>query len=210
MIPLLKFNMILVNFSFFSGSSLTEIKLCQQAIGYMYKQVSTINCLSYVGSTLLYVGLKCENVCLFQMVATEVINSVSHKPPLMFKGYAIPAWVWESYSVIGVFAFGAACSQLTTDVLKYTIGRLRPHFFTVCRPNCTINQYEFITNFTCTNPDFINNARIMKEMRSVSQCPFLFVFCVFVKQVLCTFRLSFPSGHSSFSMYTALYFAVST
>lgn len=99
------------------------------------------------------------------MIATEIINSVPHKPPMVFKGYSVPSWMWESYCVIGVFAFGAACSQLTTDVLKYTIGRLRPHFFTVCRPDCTIDQYEFITNYTCTNPDYINNARIMKEMR---------------------------------------------
>lgn len=33
--------------------------------------------------------------------------------------------------MIGVFLFGCACQQLTTDVAKYTIGRLRPHFFDV-------------------------------------------------------------------------------
>ncbi|CAF4914878.1 unnamed protein product [Pieris macdunnoughi] len=44
-------------------------------------------------------------------------------------GTEIPAWVWEAYRVIGVFLFGCACQQLTTDVAKYTIGRLRPHFF---------------------------------------------------------------------------------
>lgn len=43
----------------------------------------------------------------------------------------IPAWVLNSYKYIGIFGFGAACSQLTTDIAKYSIGRLRPHFFSV-------------------------------------------------------------------------------
>lgn len=32
---------------------------------------------------------------------------------------------------MGLFLFGAACSQLTTDIAKYSIGRLRPHFISV-------------------------------------------------------------------------------
>lgn len=46
-------------------------------------------------------------------------------------GWDVPLWVQNSYIQIGVFAFGAACSQLTTDIAKYSIGRLRPHFYTV-------------------------------------------------------------------------------
>lgn len=45
--------------------------------------------------------------------------------------WEVPEWVKNSYKQIGVFAFGAACSQLTTDIAKYSIGRLRPHFYTV-------------------------------------------------------------------------------
>lgn len=37
----------------------------------------------------------------------------------------------NAYRQIGIFAFGAAAQQLTTDIAKYTIGRLRPHFFSV-------------------------------------------------------------------------------
>ncbi|GBP27230.1 Putative phosphatidate phosphatase [Eumeta japonica] len=44
-------------------------------------------------------------------------------------GREIPPWVCEAYSVVGIFLFGCACQQLTTDVAKYTVGRLRPHFF---------------------------------------------------------------------------------
>lgn len=70
-----------------------------------------------------------------------------------FMGRAIPSWVWNSYKVIGVFGFGAACSQLTTDIAKYTIGRMRPHFIDVCDPDidCTmpINQHIYHEDFKC-------------------------------------------------------------
>lgn len=99
------------------------------------------------------------------MLITEIMNASPYKQPVVIRGYRIPVWLWQSYCVIGVFAFGAACSQLTTDVMKYTIGRLRPHFYTVCRPNCTENSLEFITDYTCTNTAYTSNKRIMKEMR---------------------------------------------
>lgn len=97
-------------------------------------------------------------------------------------GRNIHPWVWNCYKVIGVFGFGMACSQLTTDIAKYTIGRLRPHFFSVCNPDvdCTKfeNQYRYIEVFTCRSAD----KHRLKDM-----------------------RLSFPSGHSSFSAYTMIY-----
>lgn len=104
---------------------------------------------------------------LFQMIVTEIMNASPYEQPIIFRGYKIPVWMWESYCVIGVFAFGCAAQQLTTDIMKYSIGRLRPHFYTVCRPNynCTPYSLDYITDFTCTNPEYINNKRIMKEMR---------------------------------------------
>ncbi|XP_059059694.1 putative phosphatidate phosphatase [Achroia grisella] len=105
-------------------------------------------------------------------------------------GRDVAAWIWEAYKVIGVFLFGCACQQLTTDVAKYTVGRLRPHFFDVCKPSidCTLpeNKWRYIQNFTCLNalnPE--HGGKLLKEM-----------------------RLSFPSGHSSFSAYTMLYFSM--
>ena len=98
----------------------------------------------------------------------------------------IPNWIWECYRHIGIFGFGAGCSQLTTDIAKYTIGRLRPHFFDVCRPdiNCTDPKYKniYIENFNCQQ----KNQKLLKDM-----------------------RLSFPSGHSSFSAYCMIFLAVS-
>lgn len=67
------------------------------------------------------------------------------------------------YKAIGTFLFGAAMSQSLTDIGKYSIGRLRPHFLNVCKPdwksiNCSNGAY--IENFTCTgDPKMVNEAR---------------------------------------------------
>ncbi|XP_037548276.1 phospholipid phosphatase 1 [Nematolebias whitei] len=87
------------------------------------------------------------------------------------------------YKAVGTFIFGAAMSQSLTDIAKYSIGRLRPHFLYVCQPdwrliNCSSGAY--IENFTCNgNPKMVNEG-----------------------------RLSFYSGHSSFSMYCMLFLAL--
>lgn len=102
-------------------------------------------------------------------------------------GRKIPPWAWHCYQVIGVFCFGAACSQLLTDIGKYSIGRLRPHFFFVCDPDikCEDDIYKFqyieYGTFNCQK----QNAKLLRES-----------------------RLSFPSGHSSFSAYTMVYLAI--
>ncbi|CAH0382817.1 unnamed protein product [Bemisia tabaci] len=100
-------------------------------------------------------------------------------------GRKIQVWIWNSYKAIGAFGFGAAASQLTTDIGKYSIGRLRPHFFAVCNPNITCsypsNQPGYIENFSCRGSD-------LKLIRDS--------------------KLSFPSGHSSFSFYTMVYLAI--
>ncbi|KAG7322880.1 hypothetical protein KOW79_014226 [Hemibagrus wyckioides] len=87
------------------------------------------------------------------------------------------------YKAIGTFVFGAAMSQSLTDIGKYSIGRLRPHFLDVCKPdwnsiNCSSGAY--IETFSCSgDPKMVNEA-----------------------------RLSFYSGHSSFSMYCMLFLAL--
>ncbi|XP_030322570.1 phospholipid phosphatase 1 isoform X1 [Calypte anna] len=86
------------------------------------------------------------------------------------------------YKAIGTFIFGAAASQSLTDIAKYSIGRLRPHFLAVCQPdwariNCSLG---YIENFSCQG----DKAKINEG------------------------RLSFYSGHSSFSMYCMLFLAL--
>jgi hypothetical protein len=46
-------------------------------------------------------------------------------------GWNVPTCCQHLYRYIGFFLFGVACCQLTTDIAKYSIGRLRPHFISV-------------------------------------------------------------------------------
>ncbi|XP_028273279.1 phospholipid phosphatase 1 isoform X2 [Parambassis ranga] len=93
------------------------------------------------------------------------------------------SYVARVYKAIGTFLFGAAMSQSLTDIAKYSIGRLRPHFLDVCKPdwkliNCS--SLAYIEDFTCTGDKTVVNEG----------------------------RLSFYSGHSSFSMYCMLFLAL--
>ncbi|XP_027209873.1 phospholipid phosphatase 1 isoform X2 [Penaeus vannamei] len=98
-------------------------------------------------------------------------------------GREINSWFWAAYSAVGPFLFGCATSQLTTDIAKYSVGRLRPHFIAICKPDWSkINCSEpYVDPIPCTSDD----AHRMKEA-----------------------RLSFPSGHASFSAFTMIYFAI--
>ncbi|XP_008571318.1 PREDICTED: lipid phosphate phosphohydrolase 1 [Galeopterus variegatus] len=69
------------------------------------------------------------------------------------------------YKAIGTFLFGAAASQSLTDIAKYSIGRLRPHFLDVCDPDWSkINCSDgYIENYICRG-----NAEKVKEGSSVT------------------------------------------
>ncbi|XP_058791354.1 putative phosphatidate phosphatase [Phymastichus coffea] len=141
---------------------------------------------STVTSPMLYV------IGLFLPICTMIVFEYQHskrmpeRKSLVMFGVNLPAWVPMAYAKIGIFGFGAAVTVLTTDIAKYTVGRLRPHFLTKCKPqiDCNLpeNMHRYIEDFSC---DPTVPARYLKEL-----------------------RLSFPSGHSSFSAYTMIYLAL--
>lgn len=88
-------------------------------------------------------------------------------------------YFYNVYRVFLPFVFGAVVEHLTTDIGKYSIGRLRPHFLYVCQPdtakyNCASG---YITADVCTG-----DQSLIREA-----------------------RLSFPSGHASFSTYSMIF-----
>ncbi|XP_007260723.3 phospholipid phosphatase 3 isoform X2 [Astyanax mexicanus] len=90
-------------------------------------------------------------------------------------------YVSALYRQVGVFIFGCAVSQSFTDIAKVSVGRMRPHFLDVCKPDyTTINcSLGYITEYTCQG----NSSKVQEA------------------------RKSFFSGHASFSMFTMLYLA---
>lgn len=126
-------------------------------------------------------SLKC-----LQIIFIEYWSRNNEPSRYSLQGISIPNWVYCMYNNILWFLFGAACSQLTTDIGKYTIGRLRPHFLDICKPqiDCNRDPYKtiYIENFQCQGE---------KQGKFTDS------------------RLSFPSGHSSLSFYCMVYLAVS-
>lgn len=66
------------------------------------------------------------------------------------------------YVDIIYFWLGSGLAQITVNMGKYYIGRLRPHFLYVCKPDidCT-SRNLYIIDYKCTNPDIslVNNSR---------------------------------------------------
>ncbi|EDW01213.1 putative phosphatidate phosphatase isoform X1 [Drosophila grimshawi] len=149
---------------------------------------------STVRNWMLYfigMGLPLGTILIVEVLLSREASASGTGTPrrYIFMNYEIPDWMIECYKKIGIFGFGAAVTQLTTDIAKYSIGRLRPHFFAVCQPvmpdgsTCELNAGKYITEFECRGVG--STARMLKEM-----------------------RLSFPSGHSSFTFYTMVYVAL--
>ncbi|XP_074098766.1 wunen isoform X1 [Cotesia typhae] len=141
---------------------------------------------STVTNTMLYIVGIFLPICVILCGEFLYAKNTSGQSSVVLFGRVIPRWVVLAYHKIGSFAFGAVANVLTTDVAKYAIGRLRPHFIELCKPsiNCSlpINHHKFIEHdqFTCTASNVTK--RLLKEV-----------------------RLSFPSGHSSFSTYVMIY-----
>ena len=114
------------------------------------------------------------------MIAGESLSI--HFNALQSNSFVGNHYIATIYKAIGAFLFGAAASQSLTDIAKYSIGRLRPHFLAVCDPDWSkINCSDgYIENYICRG-----NAEKVREG-----------------------RLSFYSGHSSFSMYCMLFTAL--
>lgn len=83
----------------------------------------------------------------------------------VFLNHELPAWLMEAYKKIGIFVFGGAVSQLTTDIAKYSVGRLRPHFLTVNTEFYIVFQKH--CHLTCNSRHFINK-KAMKFLYKIN------------------------------------------
>lgn len=147
---------------------------------------------STVSHTFLY-GSGCL-VPIITIVITELLrkfNKIDEIKNPMISGRVYPSWLKHVIKFSSIFTLGAFSNVAITSIMKNSIGRYRPHFISVCQPlispantTCgdTFNTNRYVTTFFCSNGDL--STEIIKEM-----------------------RLSFPSGHASFSVYTMTFAA---
>ncbi|KAH8401860.1 hypothetical protein KR009_008272, partial [Drosophila setifemur] len=149
------------------------------------------NWMLYFIGVIIPVGVILAVEVIISQSKTKSDNGNALSRRFVFMNRELPDWLIECYKKVGIYAFGAVVSQLTTDIAKYSIGRLRPHFMAVCQPmmpdgstcDSAINAGKYIQEFTCQGVG--SSARMLKEM-----------------------RLSFPSGHSSFTFFAMVYLAL--
>ena len=117
--------------------------------------------------------------CILQMPIIELIVYRQRKKTMVISedktsvlvnvfGYRVHPYLVAVYQAVGAVCFGAALCQLTTDIAKYSLGRLRPHFLDVCKPNwgnfsCTDahGHMIYLQDDVCTQTD----SKLLKEAR---------------------------------------------
>ena len=133
--------------------------------------ICAIFVLSVVSGTEYFVNSKKDELCKEQ-TGHIYIGNMKLKP-----------WIYRIISQLCFIFIGYIMNVLFTGIGKKCVGRLRPHFMSVCRPdyskfNCSAG---YITADVCTTT---NTASLYQA------------------------RLSFPSGHSSTSAYAAVVLAL--
>ncbi|XP_037718197.1 putative phosphatidate phosphatase [Drosophila subpulchrella] len=136
-------------------------------------------------------------VALLPAVVFVVVEYVSHlragdiSATVELLGWRVSTWYVELARQSTYFCFGLLLTFDATEVGKYTIGRLRPHFLAVCQPQLSdgsmcsdpVNQHRYVENYECAGEGFT-----VEDVRQG--------------------RLSFPSGHSSLAFYAMVYVAL--
>lgn len=138
------------------------------------------------GTMIAYsVGIPVIVILIIELIDSK-FNKNHIKRKLTIGEWKVPLWLQNSYRHIGFFIFGALCAQMTTHMMKFSMGRLRPHFFDLCKPSVDCfspeNIGKFITIYSCSGNE---DSHYLREM-----------------------RLSFPSGHSSFTGFALVYCAL--
>ncbi|XP_054706954.1 putative phosphatidate phosphatase [Uloborus diversus] len=148
-----------------------------ETLQYPYKKSTISDPMLYgIGTAIGFIV-----ICITEIIKCKII---SEKETIKwhFCGLPVPAVLKNIYCYSVVFFFGASLTELTTDIMKFVTGRLRPNFFDSCIPDvdCTSLKdiHIHVQNYMCLN---IN------------------------QDVVSDSRLSFPSGHASFATYTMLY-----
>lgn len=167
------------------------------SIRYPYKDNTISSGLCYTYSTLIPLITIIFNEFFIVRARTSKASLNDSNSNLSDRDFIILV-VWNVYAQVAPLLFTVGASQLITDIAKYSIGRLRPHFIDLCQPRAfatneiitrqslCYNPHAYITDFECTNMRFAGNAKLLRDV-----------------------RLSFMSGHSSFVAVCLVYLVVS-
>ena len=143
------------------------------SLKYPYIENQTIP--SYICFTI-WVGIS-----LFTILSTQIIS----------KSFSI--------RVVKDIILGAMCCVLLTDIAKYTVGKLRPHFLTLCNPDYNDICFDEDAYYTDVDGEELMDVFYQKFVNETNVCS------LENSDLLREARLSFLSGHASYSFYFATF-----
>ena len=94
---------------------------------------------------------------------------------------------------------GAMCYVLLTDIAKYSVGKLRPHFLTLCDPDYNNVCFDEEAYYINDDGEELLDEFYQKYVNETNVCS------LENTELLREARLSFFSGHASFSFYFATF-----
>jgi phosphatidate phosphatase len=136
------------------------------------------------------------SIPIIAIIIVEIFghSKLSKIGPVKIGQHQVPSLLVNIYFFYIGCLFGSAVSQCLTDICKYTIGRLRPHFFDVCLPdfsniNCTDNDGQpfYVTKYKCLGNPSLFDFDLEETQDRIKDA-----------------RVSFVSGHASFSFQVTL------
>lgn len=114
-----------------------------------------------------------------------------------------------SIKVILDMITGVMCCLLLTDITKYSAGRLRPHFLTLCNPdfnNICFDKDAYYTDYN--GEEHLNEFYQKYVLNRTNEIDGTNVCSIEKLELLREARLSFISGHASISFYFATFLIV--
>jgi len=146
---------------------------------------------------MIWISLVLVTILPIEFLRNLMISTRPNLPRLW--GIVPLPWILvDIYRTLGHCVLGGIATLLITEIAKITIGRLRPHFLTLCQPHLSHCQ----VNNTYT---WVSDESIICSSLAMDEGPERDVLIARMNEA----RLSFLSGHTS-SHSTRLYSSLST
>ncbi|KAL3855656.1 hypothetical protein ACJMK2_014863 [Sinanodonta woodiana] len=136
------------------------------------------------------IGLVCILCVVTPVLLMALIEGVHHyQSRQKGQGWNHLKYATACYKTIGVFLFGMGLTQILGEIGKLAVGRLRPHFFVVCKPD--FSKIECFTNNVSVYVDVGDQYCTGTDLSLVTEA-----------------RKAFPSHHASTAFFAFTYFII--